>query len=77
MTDEMTAAVNAILTRTRQELEAMGLECSMVWRCPNGALDQVGHLFVGQTYEDVDAARAAGYGAGAAPKSAVGRSSRS
>jgi hypothetical protein len=77
MTDEMTAAVNAILTRTRQELEAMGLECSMVWRCPNGALDQVGHLFVGQTYEDVDAARAAGYGAGAAPNSAVGRSSRS
>ena len=67
MTDDMTTAVNAILTRARKELEAMGLECSMIWRCPSGAADQVGHLFVGQTYEDVEAARAAGYGTGAAP----------
>jgi hypothetical protein len=77
MTDEMTTAVNAILARARKELEAMGLECSMVWRCPNGAADQVGHLFVGQTYEDVDVARAAGYGAGAAPQAAGSRSPRS
>lgn len=77
MTDEMTTAVNAILARTRRELEAMGLECSLVWRCPNGAADQVGHLFVGQTYEDVDAARAAGYGAGAAPQSASSHLPRS
>lgn len=77
MTDEMTSAVNAILAQARKELEALGLECSIVWRCPNGASDQVGHLFVGQTYEDVDAARAAGYGAGAAPQSAGSPSQRS
>lgn len=77
MTDEMTTAANAILARARKELEALGLECSMVWRCPNGAADHVGYLFVGQTYEDVDAARAAGYGTGAAPQSAGIRSPRS
>lgn len=47
----------------------MGLECSFVWRCPNGAKSPFGHLFVGQAYEDVDAACAAGCVAGVAPQS--------
>lgn len=61
MTDEMVKAINAKLMATKAELEAMGLECSFVWRSPNGAKEPVGHLFVAQTYADVEAARAAAY----------------
>lgn len=67
MTDEIVAAINAKLMATKAELEAMGAECVFVWRCPSGAKNQVGHLFVAQTYEDVQAARDAGFGGGARP----------
>lgn len=46
------------IERLRKELEELGFRTTFFYRAPGAAKDRVGHLLVGETHDDVEAARA-------------------
>jgi hypothetical protein len=55
--DERMALVSKRLAQVRDELQALGFECSMFWRAPGSAKDPVAYLLVGESFEDIEEAR--------------------
>lgn len=54
--DRMTI-VSEKVAQLRQELEALGFDCTFFYRSPGAAKGPVAYLLVGETAEDVEAAR--------------------
>lgn len=47
------------IEQLRKELEALGFRTTFFYRAPGAARDRVAHLLIGETDEDVEAAREA------------------
>ena len=46
-----------IMTEAKRQIENLGLEVSLITRCPNGSKWPVLMLEAGQTYADIEAVR--------------------
>lgn len=55
--DERMATVWTRLAQVRDELQALGFECSVFWRAPGSAKEPVAYLLVGESFEDLEEAR--------------------
>lgn len=55
--NERRAQLGTRLAQIRDELESLGFDCSMFWRAPGSARAPVAYLLVGESFEDIEAAR--------------------
>lgn len=57
MTDEKVELIREAFRELRTHLESFGISCHYTWRCPDGAKELVGVLWVAASQQDIDAAR--------------------
>lgn len=57
MTEAQTALVREKVATLRRELTDLGLDSSFFYRSPGSAKGPVGFLLIGETQEDLEAAR--------------------
>jgi len=57
MTDEKVELIRAAFLELRTHLQSFGVSCHYTWRCPDGAQELVGVLWVAGSEHDIDAAR--------------------